>query len=216
MVRNPRVAPAAPSDASVSGRGSCAFDGRRAISAADQRNVAASRVKTVGMSLTASTSAATAGPTKNPMLSMVLATALAAASSAGSVARDGSRAAWAGRKAVPTTAVGRPRRRRRAAAPWTATIAAAAPTSAARTRSADTITRVLGCRSANRLVRNGATLRSLRFAARDFAWGAFICAFETASDAGELSRLVRISGGAGQPSSESRAKSASTVATRSR
>ena len=50
-----------------------------------------------------------AGPAKNPSDSMVLAATLAAVSSPGWVASEGSRAIWAGRNAVATTDVIRPR-----------------------------------------------------------------------------------------------------------
>ena len=82
-----------------------------------------------------------AGPPKKPIDSMVLAATLAAVSSPGWLASEGSSAIWAGRNAVATTEVIRPRPYTAMAGPSTAMITPATATSAKRTRSEMTITR---------------------------------------------------------------------------
>ena len=73
------------------------------ISRADQAKVAASKRRTIGTLVVASSRPAIAGPTKNDRLSSVLLVPLAAVSSSGRVTSEGISARKAGRNGVPTT-----------------------------------------------------------------------------------------------------------------
>ena len=119
------------------------------MNAADHRNVSALKTYTVWTLATARSNPPSAGPAKKPTLSMTLDATFAAVSSPGSPARTGSRAACAGRKAVPTSAVAIASAYTSREGPPAAITPAAANTSAARMQSAESITRLREYRSAS-------------------------------------------------------------------
>ncbi len=95
---------------------------------------------TVDVPLTASTNPPMPGPRKMLALSIVPETALDAVSSSGVAASAGVRAAWAGRKAVPTTAIPTASTYTVMIGAWVSTARAIAAVSTARTRSLIAIT----------------------------------------------------------------------------
>jgi hypothetical protein len=126
-----------------------------AIITADHTKLSALTAKTVSAFVAARRMPPSAGPTNVPMLSTVEEVTLAALSSAGVRASDGSSAACAGRKAVPTTLASPTAAYTIAAGPSQRIVSATTTISGARIRSVATMTRSRGKRSA-KIATNGA------------------------------------------------------------